>query len=109
MGTHTLLCKTCASFTQHKKNMALVAARAGRMALASVAQGARCMSAAAAADPHHDTWMKETVAKYAVKDIPNFEFSVEFLLGIPVPHHQFEQPPILVEVANRNADLDMGH
>jgi hypothetical protein len=49
------------------------------------------------------------VGKYSVKDIPNFEFSVEFLLGIPVPHHQFEQPPILVEVANRNAELDMGH
>ncbi|CAE7241447.1 unnamed protein product [Symbiodinium sp. KB8] len=50
-----------------------------------------------------------TVGKYEVKDIHNFEFSVEFLLGIPVPHHQFEQPPILVEVSNRNADIDMSH
>ena len=81
----SLLC-TSAQFAAGKSHptptMALIVARASRMALtctfsvawtesgyagltrisatyAAVAQGARCMSAAAAADPNHDTWMKE--------------------------------------------------
>lgn len=47
------------------------------------------------------------VDTYPVKDIEHFEYSLEFMLGVPMPVHQFDLPPILVEVKNRNPDVDM--
>ena len=50
---------------------------------------------------------RSVVDTYPVKDIEHFEYSLEFMLGVPMPVHQFDLPPILVEVKNRNPDVDM--
>jgi hypothetical protein len=38
--------------------------------------------------------------------IPQFDWTLEFSLPSPVPLHQFEQSPIVIEVKDRNSDAD---
>ena len=38
--------------------------------------------------------------------IPRFEWTLEFALPTPVPMHQFEQSPVVVEVKDRNPNPD---
>ncbi len=45
------------------------------------------------------------MSKYPVK-IPTFQWTLEFALPTPVPLHQFEQSPIVIEVQDRNTDSD---
>lgn len=40
---------------------------------------------------------------------PEVFMSLEFALPTPVPLHQFEQSPIVVEVRNRNPEYDLKH
>jgi hypothetical protein len=83
---------------------------------------------AAAADPAHEAWLQTYVSslwpsahslsaptspklracrvtKYPVV-IPNFEWTLEWVLPTPVPLHQFEQSPVVIEVKDRHPDAD---
>eukprot|EP01138_Halocafeteria_seosinensis_P016446 gb/GECG01016777.1/.p1 GENE.gb/GECG01016777.1/~~gb/GECG01016777.1/.p1 ORF type:complete len:107 (+),score=10.30 gb/GECG01016777.1/:1-321(+) len=64
---------------------------------------------APASEEDHKKFVDHAVKNYPVEDIKHFEFSTEFLLGVPVPHHQFEQPPILIEVHSRNPEFGHDH
>lgn len=46
-----------------------------------------------------------SVSKYPIV-IPHFEWTLEFALPTPVPMHQFEQSPVVIEVADRNPNAD---
>jgi heme/copper-type cytochrome/quinol oxidase subunit 1 len=46
-----------------------------------------------------------SVGKYPVK-VPHFEWTLEWMLPSPVPLHQFEQSPVVIEVKDRNPDAD---
>lgn len=45
------------------------------------------------------------MSKYPVS-IPAFEWTLEWVLPTPVPLHQFEQTPLVVEVKDRHPDAD---
>lgn len=36
--------------------------------------------------------------------VPKFEWTLEWALPTPVPQHQFEQSPVVIEVTDRNPD-----
>lgn len=45
------------------------------------------------------------MSKYPVV-IPHFEWTLEFALPTPVPMHQFETSPVVIEVQDRNPNSD---
>ena len=46
-----------------------------------------------------------SVRKYPIV-IPRYEWTLEFALPTPIPMHQFEQSPVVIEVKDRNPDPD---
>jgi hypothetical protein len=49
-----------------------------------------------------------SVSKHPVVE-PKFERTLEWVLPTPVPLHQFEESPIVIEVKNRNPEHDDEH
>mmetsp|Transcript_20301 Transcript_20301/g.47010 ORF Transcript_20301/g.47010 Transcript_20301/m.47010 type:complete len:93 (-) Transcript_20301:33-311(-) len=86
------------------------AARAVSMATArrSIGMAPVAFKSTAALDADHKAWLSK-VSAFPVNEDPHMEFTLEWMLPSPVPMHVFDQPPIVVEVKNRNPDFEEMH
>lgn len=71
---------------------------------ASSAAASSAPAQSAAPDAEHSAWL-QTVKSWPVK-IPSYHWTLEWALPTPVPLHQFEQSPIVIEVKDRNPSPD---